>query len=87
MPAEYTVTFARSARKELEAFDPALISRILRRIEALADDPRPAGCRKLRSAKNLWRLRVGDYRIVYAVSDRHRAVDVITVRHRREAYE
>jgi mRNA interferase RelE/StbE len=85
--ARYAVTFARSARKELEALDPPLVARILARIEALADEPRPPGCRKLRGAKNLWRLRVRDYRVIYAVSDRERVVDVVAVRHRREAYE
>jgi mRNA interferase RelE/StbE len=51
--ARYAVTFARSARKELEALDPPLVARILARIETLADKPRPPGCRKLRRAKNL----------------------------------
>lgn len=87
MAAKYAVTFARSARRELEALEAALVARIIDRIEALAEDPRPPGCRKLRGTKNLWRIRVGDYRVIYAVSDRERAVDVRVVRHRREAYE
>lgn len=87
MAAKYAVTFARSARRELEALEAALVVRIIDRIEALAEDPRPPGCRKLRGTKNLWRIRVGDYRVIYAVSDRERAVDVRVVRHRREAYE
>ncbi len=75
--AEHSVVFARSARKELERLGQPQLSRILRRIEALARTPRPEGCRKLQGASNLWRIRVSDYRV---------AVDVIAVRHRSDAY-
>jgi len=83
---EYAVVFARSARKELEALDEPLASRVLRRIEKLEDDPRPGGVRKLRGASGLWRLRVGDYRVLYAIDDDRNLVDVIAIRHRNEAY-
>lgn len=85
--AEFTVTFARSARKELESLDATLIRRILSKIEALAREPRPRGCRKLQGEKYLWRIRVGDYRVVYAVYDDERRVDIIAVRHRSKAYQ
>ncbi len=49
--------------------------------------PRPSRCRKLRGTNNLWRIRVGDYRVIYAVSDDERLVDVRVVRHRSDAYE
>ena len=84
---DYTITFARSARKELEALQRNLVDRILPRIENLATDPRPHGCRKLTGAKNRWRIRVGDYRVIYSVSDKDRLIDVIAVRHRSEAYD
>jgi mRNA interferase RelE/StbE len=58
--AKYTVVFARSARKELQALDPAVAARILTRIEALANNPRPTGVIKLEGASDLWRIRVGD---------------------------
>jgi mRNA interferase RelE/StbE len=58
--ADYAITFARSARKELEALDVVVVRRIFPKIEALAKEPRPKGCRKLRGEKNLWRIRVGD---------------------------
>ena len=85
--AEYTITFARSARKELEALDSAVINRIFPKIEALATEPRPTGCLKLTGEENLWRIRVGDYRVVYEIDDKHKKVDIIAVRHRREAYQ
>ena len=84
--AEYRVTFARSAGKELEDLDRKLAMRILQRIEGLATQPRPPGVRKLRGAVSLWRLRVGDYRVIYSVDDSILVVDIIAVRHRSDAY-
>jgi len=83
---KYDVVFARSARKELEKLPDNQALRILGRIERLADDPRPPGCKKLRGERNLWRLRSGDYRVIYSVDDRRRLVDVNAVRHRSDAY-
>jgi mRNA interferase RelE/StbE len=85
--ANYAVVFARSARKELEALDGGLVNRIFPKIAALAKEPRPDGCRKLKGEKLLWRIRIGDYRVIYAVDDDKKKVDVITVRHRSKAYE
>ena len=85
--ADYSITFARSARKELESLNAPLVQRIFPKIEALAKEPRPKGCRKLRGEKSLWRIRVGDYRVIYAINDGKKVVDIIAVRHRRAAYE
>ncbi len=84
--AEYTVTFARSARKELERLDSPTLRRIWSRIEALATDPRPPGAVKLTGSTNLWRVRVGVYRVLYAINDVTRVVDIVGVRHRKDAY-
>jgi mRNA interferase RelE/StbE len=84
--ADYAITFARSARKELESLDTATIRRLWPRIEALASEPRPRGCRKLQGGKSLWRIRIGQYGVVYAIHDEQRVVDVIAVRHRSAAY-
>jgi mRNA interferase RelE/StbE len=84
--AEYRVVFARSARRELENLDEPLRSRIFRHIERLGRVPRPPDCRKLVGAESLWRIRVGSYRVVYALDDSRRVVDVAAVRHRRDAY-
>jgi mRNA interferase RelE/StbE len=59
---------------------------MIRAIERLATNPRPKGCRKLEGADNLWRIRVGDYRVIYSVDDARRIVDIIAIRHRSEAY-
>jgi mRNA interferase RelE/StbE len=84
--ADYTVVFARSARKELENLDPQVARRILKQVEALVAEPRPSGVVKLEGATDLWRIRVGQWRVVYRISDRDRLVDVIAVRHRSDVY-
>jgi mRNA interferase RelE/StbE len=84
--ADYAVVFARSARKELQNLDPQVARRILKQIEALVTDPHPSGVVKLEGATALWRIRVGQWRVVYRISDRERLVDVIAVRHRSDAY-
>jgi mRNA interferase RelE/StbE len=85
--ADYSITFARSARKELESLNAPVVQRIFPKIGALAKEPRPRACRKLRGEKNLWRIRVGDYRVIYAIYDDKKVVDIIAVRHRKVAYE
>ena len=84
--AEYDITFARSARKELEDLDTSLINRIFPKIKALSTEPHPTGCRKLQGEKHLWRIRSGDYRVIYAIDDHRQTVDVIAIRHRSAVY-
>jgi mRNA interferase RelE/StbE len=83
---EYAITFARPARKELESLDRPLVNRIFPVIESLAQSPRPAKCKKLSGVQNRWRIRIGDYRVVYEIFDDDKTVDIVAVRHRREAY-
>lgn len=85
--AEYGISFARSARKELEALDAKIINRIFPKIESLSGNPRPNNCIKLRGGRNLWRMRVGSYRVIYAINDNAKVIDIIAVRHRRDAYK
>lgn len=85
--AEYSITFARSARRELEGLDSSVVSRILPKIESLAVHSRPHGSRKLTGEKHLWRIRIGDYRVIYSILDKERRIDITAVRHRREAYD
>jgi mRNA interferase RelE/StbE len=84
--ADYNIVFARSARRELEALDSVLVNRVLLRIERLSRNPRPRDSVKLKGPEDLWRIRVGSYRVIYAVDDDERVVDITAVRHRRDAY-
>ncbi len=84
---KYSLEIKRSAQKELDALDDVLFSRIDRKILALADAPRPPGCKKLKGYKEQWRVRVGDWRVVYIVNETAKHVTITRVAHRREVYE
>ena len=85
--ADYTVVFARSARKELQKLDPQVARRVLKQIEALVGNPRPSGVAKLEGASDLWRIRVGDWRVIFRINDEVHRVYVAVIAHRREVYE
>ncbi|MGH7999178.1 MAG: type II toxin-antitoxin system RelE family toxin [Brasilonema sp.] len=84
---EYQVVFSRSSQKELEALPTEVISRIFPKIESLAVEPRPDGCKKLKGQSHCWRIRVGDYRVIYSVDDNTRIVEIIMVCRRSQAYK
>jgi mRNA interferase RelE/StbE len=82
----YAITFARSARKELEKLPRQIAGRILEKIAGLAVTPRPAGSLKLKGDENLWRIRIGDYRVIYEIDDANRSIDLSIIRHRKDVY-
>ena len=83
--ARYELRFKTSVAKDLRGIAKVDVRRILTRIEALRDDPRPIGVEKLGGAE-LYRVRQGTYRIVYRIEDAVLVVEVIRVGHRREVY-
>jgi mRNA interferase RelE/StbE len=83
--ASYSIVVTRSAAKELEAVPLADRRRLVARIQALATDPRPPGCQKL-SGEEKYRVRQGDYRILYEIRDAVLVVTVVRIGHRREVY-
>jgi mRNA interferase RelE/StbE len=85
--ADYKITFSRSAAKELEALEAGAVRRIYPKIESLSQQPRPGGCRKLTGEENLWRIRIGEYRVIYNIDDDNENVNVVRVRHRSRAYK
>lgn len=84
--ASYHVEIARSAAKELRGIDRNWIPRIVAAIEALGSDPRPPGCKKLVGSDHTFRLRIGDYRVVYDIQDDKLIILVVRIRHRRDVY-
>ncbi|HWL88900.1 MAG TPA: type II toxin-antitoxin system RelE/ParE family toxin [Polyangiaceae bacterium] len=82
----YSIDFTPSAAKELAKLPKAERRRIATKIDALANEPRPPGVEKL-AGEDAWRVRVGDYRIVYEVQDRVLVILVLAVGHRREIYK
>jgi mRNA interferase RelE/StbE len=84
---KYSLEIKSSAGKELDALNDALFARIDRKILALAENPRPPGCKKLVGYKDQWRIRVGDYRVVYFIDDHTKTVTIARVAHRKAVYE
>jgi mRNA interferase RelE/StbE len=83
----YKVVFARSARRELDALEDSLASAIFKKIESLESDLYPRGVKKIRGTRrSLWRVRSGDFRIIYEIHASERIVDIVAIRHRSEAY-
>ena len=85
--ARYDVALTSSAEKELKKLPGQWIARIVPRLENLASNPRPSGCKKLRGGSREWRIRVGDYRVVYTIDDTDLLVEVTRIRQRSEVYE
>ncbi len=83
--ASYRLEFKRSVAQDLRALPKKNVQRILKRIEALRDDPRPVGSEKL-SASERYRIRQGLYRILYEIHDQRLLVVVVKVAHRRDVY-
>jgi mRNA interferase RelE/StbE len=82
----YRVLLEHAAEKDLSRLPAETHDRVIEAIQALAANPRPVGCRKLTGSKHDWRIRAGDYRVVYEIADVIRVVRVNRVRHRREVY-
>ncbi|MCX8092520.1 MAG: type II toxin-antitoxin system RelE/ParE family toxin [Verrucomicrobiae bacterium] len=82
----YRVLLERSVERDLRRLSSQVHQRVIAALQGLAVNPRPPGCRKLAGSSNDWRIRVGDYRVVYEIADDVREVRVNRVRHRREAY-
>lgn len=82
----YRVLVERSAEKDLKRLSPGIQARVAVALRSLEENPRPSGSRKLAGTKHDWRIRVGDYRIIYEIADVIRVVRVQRIRHRREAY-
>lgn len=82
---KYSVEILPRAVKQLEKLPPEVYPRIRNALMDLANEPRPSGCLKLRGREG-WRLRVGDYRVIYEIDDESRRVVVLDIGHRREIY-
>ena len=82
----YRIELTTQATKQVAALDRLTLKRVAARIDALADEPRPPGARKLTANDNLYRIRVGDFRVIYRVLDRLILVTIIRIGHRRAIY-
>ena len=89
----YIIEFTNKAEKDLSKLPKQTISRILEKIDKLVDDPRPSGYKKLtdfhvsNAPDDLYRIRIGDYRVIYAIEEEIITITVVKVAHRKEIYE
>jgi mRNA interferase RelE/StbE len=82
----YEVFLEQAAERDLRKLDPADFHRLVSRIKALAENPRPVNCKKITGSRNDWRIRIGTYRVIYEIDEKAKTVNVMRIRHRREAY-
>ena len=82
----YKILLERRAEKDLDALDGSLRKRIIKRLLLLQDNPR-FGSKKLASSKNAWRVRIGDWRIIYEIGDKNKVVKVYRIKHRSRVYK
>jgi mRNA interferase RelE/StbE len=84
--ASYKIEWKQSAIKELKKLQKKTISKIIQTIETLPDNPHPPGSRKLHGAEYTYRLRAGDYRIIYSVYSDIVTIEIVRIGHRKEIY-
>ena len=82
----YEIIIKPSAEKALDLLSKPIRTRVIEVLEELCDQPRPPGCVKLSGEENIWRIRVGEWRIVYEIHDRRLVVLVVRIGHRKDIY-
>lgn len=82
----FEVYLERAAERDLKRLSREDFYRIISHIKALAGNPRPSGCRKLTGSESDWRIRLGEYRVIYEINKKAKVVKVMRIRHRREVY-
>ena len=82
----YSIVFARRALRDLKSLSAVDQTRVAKRIDALAQNPRPHGSKKLQASEDLYRIRSGDFRVIYSITDRELLVLVIRIGNRRDIY-
>jgi mRNA interferase RelE/StbE len=82
----YTIVLSKKAQKQLDKLSDIIAEPIFVAISELKENPRPSGCKKLKGREG-YRIRIGNYRVIYAIFDNELLIDVITLGHRKEIYE
>ena len=83
----YQIIVTQSAAKEIKELPKSHISAVWSKIRSLASNPRPSGSKKLTGSNNKWRIRQGDYRIIYSIENDILTVSIVKVKHRRDVYD
>ena len=85
--ASFQIEWKNSALKELQKLPRQIIPRVVAAVDDLSDDPYPHGTRKLVGSEHTYRIRVGEYRVVYDIFQRKLIIEIVRVRHRKNAYK
>lgn len=83
---KYTILLSKKAQKQLDKLSDTVANPIFKAIGGLEQNPRPMGCKKLKGREG-YRIRIGDYRVIYEITDSKLIVDVITLGHRKDIYD
>jgi len=82
----YTIITPKAVRKQLDALSDDVYNRIAKKVEQLAEDPRPDGVVKMKSSDNEYRIRIGDYRVRYEIDDKELIILLLQCKHRKDVY-
>ena len=82
----YELHIERHAERDLKKLEAPLFTQIVTKIKELADNPHPQGSKKITGSQNDWRLRIGDYRVLYKIDNKTKTIKIMRVKHRRGAY-
>jgi mRNA interferase RelE/StbE len=82
----FKIEWKASASRELKRLDQSVLPRIYEAVRFLATNPYPQGCRKLQGCDSVYRIRVGDYRVLYEVVEQRLIIEIVRVRHRKDVY-
>ena len=82
----FTVQYKKSSEKDIERLPADFVQRIRDAILGLSQNPRPTGCKKLKGFENKYRIRVGDYRVIYEIHEKTVVVLIVQISHRKDAY-
>jgi mRNA interferase RelE/StbE len=82
----YTVQYSRAAAEDFESLPAETQERVAVAVDGLKENPRPPGCKKLTGSKNKYRIRVGQYRVIYEIYDKEILVLIVRIAHRKDAY-
>lgn len=84
--ASYQIEWRKSTKRDLKAIPVQQVERIINAVTALANDPRPSGCTKLSGSDCAYRIRIGDYRVIYEIFDNKLLIEIVKAAHRKNIY-
>ena len=87
MTTSYNIEWRSSALREIKRFDKSTIKKIIDAIELLSENPHPQGSKKLIGSEHSWRIRIGDYRVVYEIFNKTLIIEIVRIGHRKEIYK